>query len=146
MELYGGLEQRGGFFLSSARFEQDGVTRGDRSNYDASAWPSFQPAAIAPAIGASVETQGLTYIHSRITYRRVENEGSSNVSEFASGLYAPAKYDGARVSSERAGISVDGTLPEIGGVKTGLAYDLYNAAALQCVRVDRRVRWQKGSR
>jgi hypothetical protein len=126
-ELYGGLEQRGGFFLSTSRWEMDGVARGDRSGYDPTQWPSFQPQAIAPAFGAAVETQGLTYIHSRLTYRRVENTGTSNVSEFGSGLYTPTSYSGGRISSERIGLSLDGTLPQVGGAKSGVAYDLYNA-------------------
>jgi hypothetical protein len=125
-ELYGGLEQRGGFFLSTSRWEMDGVARGDRSGYDPTQWPSFQPQGVAPAFGAAVETQGFTYIHSRLTYRRVENTGSASTSEFGSGLYAPASYTGGRISSERVGFSLDGTWPQMGGVKTGAAYDLYN--------------------
>ena len=35
--------------------------------------------------------------------------GASNVTEFASGLYPPAVYDGARISSERLGYAIDAT-------------------------------------
>ena len=127
MELYGGLEQRGGFFMSTSRYEMDGIARGDRGGYDPSLYPHFQPQGIAPALGAAVETTGLTYVHSRLTYRRVENTGASNTSEFANGVYTGSQYTGGRLSSERLGMSVDGTVPQIGGAKSGVAYDLYNA-------------------
>src|SRR4029078_13197676 len=42
-ELYGGVEQRGGMPLSTPRFEREGMWRGDRSGYDPSIYPSFQP-------------------------------------------------------------------------------------------------------
>ena len=35
-------------------------------------------------------------------------------------------YDGSRISQERIGYGFDGTLPDIGGLKGGMAYDLYN--------------------
>lgn len=127
VEGYGGLEERGGLPLSTNRFESDGVWRGDRSGYDAALYPAFQPAAIAPAFGVAVESAGVTWIHGRLSYRRVYNEGGSNVSEFASGLYAPAVYDGARISSDRLGYAMDASLPGIGGAKAGLVYDLYRA-------------------
>jgi hypothetical protein len=126
-EAYGGFEQRGGLPLSSARFERDGIWRGDRSTFDPSQYPQFQPAAIAPAFGAALESAGVTWLHGRLTYRRVYNTGSSNVTEFASGLYAPAVYDGGRISSERLGYSLDATWPDVGGAKAGIVYDFYNA-------------------
>jgi hypothetical protein len=89
--------------------------------------PAFQPAAIAPAFGAALESTGVTWIHGRLTYRRVYDTGSSNVTEFASGLYAPASYDGGRISSERIGYSMDANLATLGGVKAGVVYDFYNA-------------------
>ena len=127
VEVYGGLEQRGGLPLSTSRFERDGIWRGDRSGYerDPSLYPSFQPSDIAPAIGAAIESAGVTWLHGRLTYRRVYNTGSSNVSQFASGLRSPATYDGTRISQERLGYSIDATLPTLGGVKAGFAYDLY---------------------
>jgi hypothetical protein len=127
MELYGGLEQRGGFFMSTSRYEMGGIARGDRGGYDPSLYPSFQPQGLAPALGAAVETTGLTFVHSRLTYRRVENTGASNTSEFVNGVYSNTQYTGARLSSERLGMSVDGTVPQVGGAKSGVAYDLYNA-------------------
>lgn len=125
VEAYGGLEQRGGMPFGSPRFERDGILRGSRTSYEQSLWTSYQPARIAPAIGAAIESTGSSYAHSRLTYRRVYNTGESNVSMFDNGLRAPAQYDGTRVSSERLGYSLDGSLADVGGVKGGLVYDLY---------------------
>jgi hypothetical protein len=124
-EVYGGLEQRGGLPLSTSRFEAGGVWRGDRTNFDPSAYPDFQPAAIAPAIGVALETTGVTWIHGRLAYRRVYDTGASNVTEFASGLYAPASYSGFRTSSDRLGYSVDSSISGVGGLKAGIIYDFY---------------------
>jgi hypothetical protein len=125
VEGYGGLEVRGGMPLSTPRFEQNGIWRGDRSGFDPSLYPSFQPSDVAPAFGAAIETAGVTWIHGRLNYRRVYNTGSSGVSEFANGLYQPAFYSGTRVSSERLGYALDVALMKIGGLKGGLAYDFY---------------------
>ena len=127
VEAYGGLEERGGFPLSTPRFESDGIWRGDRSNLDPNLYPSFQPQAIAPAYGAALESTGVSWLHGRLTYRRVYNTGDSNVSEFASGLYQPAVYSGTRISSEKLGYAVDANLPSWGGVKAGIIYDFYRA-------------------
>ncbi|MGD0523777.1 MAG: hypothetical protein ABSE49_01465 [Polyangiaceae bacterium] len=126
-EAYGGLEQRGGMPLSTGAFESGGVWRGDRSNYDPSLAPAFQPSNIAPAFGAALESTGVTWIHGRLTYRRVYDTGSSNVTEFASATYAPAVYDGGRISSEKLGYSMDANLATLGGLKAGVVYDFYNA-------------------
>ncbi|HEY8091695.1 MAG TPA: hypothetical protein VIF09_27710, partial [Polyangiaceae bacterium] len=126
-EAYGGFEQRGGMPLSTARYEAEGVWRGDRQGYDPSLAPAFQPAALAPAFGVALESTGVTWIHGRLTYRRVYDTGASNLTEFASGTYAPAQYDGGRISSEKVGYSMDASLATLGGVKAGVVYDLYNA-------------------
>lgn len=125
VEAYGGLEQRGGLPFSTPRYEREGVWRGDRTDYDASAYPSFQPNNLSPAVGVAVESTGLTWLHGRATYRRVYNTGASNASQFANGVRAPVGYDGTRISQERIGYAVDGVLPELGGIKAGFAYDLY---------------------
>jgi hypothetical protein len=130
-EAYGGLEQRGGLGLSSSRFESDGVWRGNRSGYDPSLYPQYQPAAIAPAYGAAIESAGVTWLHARLTYRRVYDTGAINTTEFASGLYSPVVYSGSRISSDRLGYAVDANLPEWGGVKAGIVYDFYNDEATQ---------------
>jgi hypothetical protein len=127
-EAYAGFEQRGGLPLSTNHFEADGIWRGDRSGYDPSLYPPFQPAAIAPAYGAAIESTGVTWIHGRLTYRRVYNTGGSNVTEFANGLYAPAVYDGTRISSDRLGYAVDATWATHGGAKAGIVYDFYRDA------------------
>jgi len=126
-EAYGGFEQRGGLPLSTSRYESEGVWRGDRSSFDSSLYPQFQPAAVAPAFGAAIESAGVTWIHGRVSYRRVYNTGSSNLTEFAGGLYAPAQYDGTRISSERLGYAVDANWSNVGGAKAGIVYDFYNA-------------------
>ncbi|WP_394826564.1 hypothetical protein [Pendulispora albinea] len=127
LEGYGGFEVRGGMPLSSPRFEGAGVWRGDRGGYDPSLYPAFQPAQIAPAMGFALESTGFTWLHGRFTYRRVYNTGGSSVSQFTSGLRPPVDYDETRISQERIGYGVDGTLPNVGGARAGFAYDLYMA-------------------
>ncbi len=124
-ELYGGLEQRGGMPLSNPRFEAEGIWRGNRSGFDPSLYPSFQPGAIAPAYGAVLESTGVTWIHGRLDYRRVYNTGPSNVTEFANPSYPPNVYDSSRISSDRLGYSMDANLTNIGGAKAGIIYDFY---------------------
>jgi len=133
VEVYGGLEQRGGMPLSLPRYERDGVWRGDRTGYDAGLWPLFQQSDVAPAYGVAVETVGLSWLHGRLSYRRVENTGTSNVTAFANaanaanGVGTQATYDGWRVSQERVGYAMDATLANVGGIKAGFAYDMYVA-------------------
>ncbi|HHH28523.1 MAG TPA: hypothetical protein ENK57_09275 [Polyangiaceae bacterium] len=131
-EVYGGLEQRGGLPLSTSRFESQGVWRGrdggltdagTRTNY-----PSYQFAAMAPAFGVALESTGFNYLHGRFDYRRVYNTGEAFTNQYP----APAdggfeKVDGLRVSSDRIGYALTGFLPELGSVRGGFAYDLYNA-------------------
>lgn len=124
-EVYGGLEQRGGMPLSLPRYERDGVWRGDRTGYDPSEWPSFQPNVIAPAYGIAIESTGFTWLHARFTYRRVENTGESSVSPFLNGFRNPIVYDGTRLSQERFGYAMDASLAKVGGVKAGFSYDMY---------------------
>jgi len=128
VEGYGGLEVRGGFPLSPSvdRWSRGGVFRGDRSNIDPNFWPQFQPVDVAPAFGVAVETQGVTWLHSRLAYRRVYNTGASNASEFASGLTTPVGYKGTRISQERLGYSLSATHHKFGGVQGGLTYDFYS--------------------
>jgi hypothetical protein len=132
-EAYGGLEERGGMPLSTSHFESDGMWRGDRSAYSSGSnlnpqlYPSFQPASIAPAFGVALESTGVTWLHGRLTYRRVYNTGDSNVSEFGSALYSPASYSGGRISSERLGYSLDANITNVGGAKAGIVYDFYRA-------------------
>jgi hypothetical protein len=134
-EVYGGLEQRGGMPLSTSRFGGgDGIWTGDRSQFgaaNATLYPSFQPVSAGPAFGAALESTGVTWIHGRLTYRRVYNTGASNVTEFAPGLTTPATYDGWRISSERVGYAFDANWSSVGGIKAGVVYDLYRAEITQ---------------
>ncbi len=125
LEAYGGFEVRGGLPLSSPRFERDGIQRGNRDDWDRTLFPTFQPTGIAPAVGAALESAGLTFLHGRLDYRRVHNTGGSNVTAFGSGLTRPVTYDGTRLSSERIGYTINGSLPQVGGFKGGFAYDMY---------------------
>jgi hypothetical protein len=126
-EAYGGLEERGGMPLSTPRFEAEGVWRGNRSDFDSALYPQFQPARIAPAYAVALESTGVTWIHGRLTYRRVYNTGESNTTEFASGLFPPNIYDNSRISSDRLGYAVDASFAKYGGAKAGFVYDFYRA-------------------
>lgn len=127
-ELYGGLEQRGGMPLSTPRYEQQGIWRGDREGYDPSLYPSFQDSYVAPAYGFAVESTGVSWIHGRLTYRRVYNTGGSVTSQFANPLTSEQTvYDGSRISQEKLGYAMDASLSSLGGVKAGVVYDFYNA-------------------
>jgi hypothetical protein len=126
-EAYAGFEVRGGMPLSSPRFERDGIWRGDRTGYDPALYPSYQPSSVAPAIGVAVESTGVTWLHGRLSYRRVYNTGSSNVSEYSSGLTGAATYDGWRTSQERLGYAIDANWSDHGGAKAAIVYDLYVA-------------------
>jgi hypothetical protein len=125
-EAYGGFEERGGLPLSTPRFQQEGIWSGNRSGYDPLLYPQFQVATLAPAFGVALESTGVTWIHGRLTYRRVYDTGDSNLTDFASGLYSPAIYSGTRISSEKLGYAIDASLANLGGAKAGIVYDFYN--------------------
>ncbi len=130
-EAYGGFEVRGGLPLSTGRFERGGIWRGDRTGYDPTLYPSFQPTSLAPAWGVGVETAGWSWLQAKVSYRRVYNTGGSSLSQFQSGLLTPATYDGTRISQERIGGSLNLNLSNWGGVKSGMVYDLYLATVTQ---------------
>jgi hypothetical protein len=134
LEAFVGLEQRGGLPLNTSRFEPDGIWRGNRSNFEPTVrdlYTSFQPASVAPAFGVALESTGVTWIHGRLTYRRVYNTGPTNLSEFASALYTPAQYDGWRISSERVGYGFNANWAQVGGAKGGIVYDVYRGEVTQ---------------
>jgi hypothetical protein len=126
LEAYGGLEQRGGLPLSSPRFEQQGVWRGDRKGIDVGVYPQFQKAAIAPAYGVALQSTGVTWIHGRLDYRKVMNQGESIVSMLTVDPVTgnPVTFSGTRTSSEKIGYALDASAASVGGVKGGLVYDL----------------------
>jgi len=127
LEAYGGLEVRGGlpFSGSVGRWEADGVWRGDRTGMDPTQYPSFQQDDIAPAIGVALETAGVSWLHGRLTYRRVYNTNDSIVSQFANGDLAPITYSGTRISQEKLGYSLNANASSLGGVSGGFVYDFY---------------------
>ncbi len=131
VEAYGGLEVRGGLPASGAlgRWSQDGVWRGDRSNFDPTEYPEFENAEIAPAFGAAIESSGITWLHGRLSYRRVYNTGDAGVALLGTGLGVPVvPYSDTRISQERLGYTLSASLPKVGGVNGGMVYDLYDAA------------------
>jgi hypothetical protein len=127
VEAYGGLEVRGGlpFSGSVGRWEADGVWRGDRSTMDPTQYPSFQQADVAPAFGVALETAGVSWLHGRLTYRRVYNTGDSIVSQFQNGDFSPVTYSGTRLSSEKLGYAANVNFPKVGGASGGVVYDFY---------------------
>jgi hypothetical protein len=127
VEAYGGLEVRGGlpFSGSVGRWEADGVWRGDRTGMDPTQYPSFQQDDIAPAFGAAIETAGVTWLHGRLSYRRVYNTNDSIVSQFSNGDLSPVMYSGTRLSQEKLGYSLNANAAKLGGVSGGVVYDFY---------------------
>lgn len=134
VEVYGGFEQRGGIPLGTSRYESQGVWRGSHSGFDedgqplrASDFPSYQFASYAPAFGIAVESAGPNWVHGRFTYRRVYNTGEAFAVPFpepAGGGYRTV--DGLRISSERIGYAANINKTDLGGIKGGFTYDLYN--------------------
>ncbi len=133
-EVYGGLEQRGGLPLSTSRFEQQGVWRGSHAGFGSAAdqpstvdYPSYLYTEMAPAFGFAAETTGLRWLHARASYRRVYNTGPVLTTPFpepnGAGFHV---IDGTRISSDRAGLSADLGKPDLGALRGGMSYDLYN--------------------
>jgi hypothetical protein len=128
LEAYGGSEERGSMILATPRFEQNGVWRGDRSGFNPTVYPQFSQDHWAPAYGVALESTGVTWIHGRLDYRKVQNQGTTVVSPFPNpfdGSYAT--FSGTRTSSERLGYAMDATAWKLGGIKAGLVYDLFNS-------------------
>ncbi len=142
-ELYGGLEQRNGLVLSTGRYERNGIWRGGHEGFGTGAgqpsvtdYPSFQYAQPAPAFGAALESAGPSWLHGRVSYRRVYNTGTSITQQFANP--APAGTEGGfkgingdRISSDRLGYAANLNLMAGApvrapiGAKGGFSYDLY---------------------
>ena len=132
MEFYGGLEQRGGLPLSTARFERQGVWRGSHADFGGSGeaevadYPSYQFAEPAPAFGAALETNGPSFVHGRFDYRRVYNTGSVITQQFPDPTGGYRTVGGTRVSQDRFGYAADLNKSDLGGLKGGFSYDLYS--------------------
>ncbi len=71
VEAYGGLEVRGGFALSNARFERDGVLRSDRGAWEAGLAPFVSDRAYAPVVALAIEAAPWQAAFARAVYRRV---------------------------------------------------------------------------
>jgi hypothetical protein len=132
-ELYGGLEQRGGLPLSTSRYERQGVWRGNHVGFGTAAdqpsvtdYPSYQYAQAAPAFGFAVETNGPSWIHGRLSYRRVYNTGTSVTQQFPDPTGGYRTVSGSRLSQERLGYALDLSRANLGAIKGGVTYDFYN--------------------
>ena len=131
-EVYGGLEQRGGLPLSTPRYERQGVWRGSHADFGGSGqpntgdYPSYLFTEPAPAFGVALESSGPSFVHGRFDYRRVYNTGNVLTQQFPDpgGGYRSAR--GARISQERIGYAADINKDDLGGLKGGIAYDIYN--------------------
>lgn len=131
VELYGGLEQRGGLPLSTARFERQGVWRGSHGNFggpdepNTGDYPSYLFAEPAPAFGVALETNGPSFIHGRFDWRRVFNTGNVVTQQFPDRAGGYKTVDGMRLSQDRLGYAIDAVKNDLGGAKAGFSYDLY---------------------
>jgi hypothetical protein len=115
--------------LSSSRFEADGVSRGRRTGLAFDQSPAYlEESRLAPAFGAAIETAGLPFLHSRLTYRRVINRDTVLVSPFTDAGGGLNFVGGDRTSSERVGYSLRASDAALGAVSGALVYDLYNQA------------------
>lgn len=132
-EVYGGFEQRGGLPLSTSRFERQGVWRGNHVGFGTAAdqpsvtdYPSYQYAQAAPAFGFNLESSGVSWLHGRLSYRRVYNRGTSVTQQFPDLEGGFRTVKGTRVSQDRLGYSLDLNKSSLGAIKGAFTYDLYN--------------------
>ncbi len=129
VEAYAGFEQRGGLpmMLGTSRFEADGVSRGDRTGIGFGQSPSYlQESKLAPAFGFAVESTGVSWLHSRFTYRKVINRDAVLVSPFLDNGGGLTFAQGDRTSSERLGYSLRADKSDLGAAMGSFVYDLYN--------------------
>ena len=76
---------------------------------------------------------------------RLRHRGSNTDASSPAATYAPAVYDGSRISSEKLGYAMDANLANVGGAKAGIVYDFYNARGdVNLYATDRRLRRQEG--
>ena len=135
-EAYGGLRAARGPAAQHRRASRrDGVWRGDRTGYDPSLYPPFQPAAIAPAFGVALESTGVTWIHGRLTYRRVYDTGASNADRVRERPLRAGRLRRRRASRPRSSATRSTrACANVGGAKAGIVYDLYNAEVTVALR------------
>lgn len=127
---YAGLEPRPGLpMLATARFNADGVIRGDRTSLEDGQEPSFlDESRLAPAYGAWFGLRGLGPLSAAVQYRRVENRSPVRLSPFSASPSAPVPtYAAARTSSERVSASARLDVARVGSASATTVYDLYRA-------------------
>jgi len=127
LEAYGGFEQRSGVpLLGTSRFEAQGVARGSRDDLRQNQWTGYlEESRLAPAVGVALETTDLSWVHARVTYRRVINRDSVVVSPFLDPNGQLRTYTADRVSTEKVGASLRLTPVSFGALNGSIVYDFY---------------------
>jgi hypothetical protein len=127
IETYAGFEQRGGLpWVSTSRFESDGVYRGDRTDLDRDIWPGFlDESRPAPAWGIAAETAPLEWLDARVSYRRVSQRDTVVLSPFPQPDGRLRVFSRNRISSERLGLAMTLWGASLGRFGGGAVYDLY---------------------
>jgi hypothetical protein len=123
-QVSAGLEVRGGFPLSTPRYERDGIWRGTRENLDPNYWGSFVEPSVAPTAGVALETEGLSKIHARVSYRTAYSTGNIATNPYKNVDLSKQDF-GARLSEERLGASLNYTPIEALGLKAGTVVDVF---------------------
>jgi hypothetical protein len=133
LEAYGGFEQRSGLpLLATPRFEADGVARGSRDGLGSNQWTNYlEESKLAPAFGVALETADLSWIHARVTYRRVTNRDSVVVSPFLDASGKLQTYSADRLSTEKVGASLRLQPVDFGALNGSVVYDLYAGVVSQ---------------
>lgn len=123
---YAGYEQRGGVpFLTTSRYEADGVYRGDRTGMG-SLWPSYlNSTRPAPAYGASLALKAFSWLRARADYRRVEQHDTVVTVPFADASGQLQTFSGNRTSSERFGTALGFDVGSRASLDAAWIYDLY---------------------
>ena len=129
LAAYAGYEQRGGTgWLSTSRYEADGVYRGDRSGLDSRTWPGYLSSrSPAPAVGVSLDVLAASWIRARVDYRRVVQRDRVVTSPFAGSDGTVPTIKKTRISSERAGAAASASFGDWGQADGALVYDRYRA-------------------
>lgn len=127
LELYGGFEQRGGLpALATSRFEADGVQRGARGDLRDDEWPLYlEETRLAPAYGFALQSVGVSWLHTRLSYRKVMNRDRVLVTPFASPEEPLGRVSEVRVSTERAAYALSLYDADLGTLGGSAVYDLY---------------------
>lgn len=124
---FAGYEQRGGLpFLSTSRYESDGVFRGNREGYAPSTYPGFldvrEPAF---AWGGGFSVLAVPHVRLRADYRRVEERDRVVTVPFADDNGELPTISSGRISSERAGVGGGFDVVGVGAADAALVYDGY---------------------